>query len=203
MGDYIYLILLVFIAVVVVIVGLKIKSAQKKRGAEEYTASLKAKKLAARRAELTKSIKKVSWDPKFSVDEGIIDQDHQFLFNLINKFNENIPKYQTPSQLVPALTLITKYTQNHFAREIKLQKAAGFLHIEEHHQQHNDLIAKYNGLVQKATKANEDTVTDVAVEIGAFLEEWLVKHVLENDLAMKPYVDKMRDTAGKMDQIAI
>jgi hemerythrin len=202
MTEYISLVVLFIIAVAVVVLGLMIRSSQKKKGAEEYTATLKAKKRAAKRAELAKSIKKISWSDQFVVDEGVIDKDHQFLFELINKFNQNVPNYQSAAQMVPVLTLLTKYTQTHFQREIKLQKAAAYPYIEDHQKEHNDLIAKYNELIKKAEKANEDNIMDVAAEIGAFLEEWLLNHVVENDLALKPYVDKMREMATSMGKIA-
>ena len=43
--------------------------------------------------------------------------------------------------------------------------------------------------------ATEANVTDVAIEIGTFLLEWISGHVLESDLPMKPYVDRMREQA--------
>ena len=49
-------------------------------------------------------------------------------------------------------------------------------------------------------KANEDNISDLAVEIGTFLREWLTGHVIESDLPMKAYVDRMRDESKTTDE---
>jgi len=51
-------------------------------------------------------------------------------------------------------------------------------------------------------RSNEDNITDVAVEIGTFLREWLTGHVFESDLPLKPYVDRMREHAAGMGELA-
>lgn len=202
MEEYASLILLAFLALVILIVGLHLRKTFQKKDAEEFTAKLKAKKRATRREELAQSIKLISWNDAFCIDEGLIDDDHKFLFDLVNKFKSNIPKFQTTEQMVPLLKLLLKYTQTHFQRETRLQNAARYHDLKAHHEAHKNLITKFNTLVNKAQEANEDTIIDSAVEIGDFLEEWLTKHVLEEDLAMRPYVKKMKEQAGKMQDIA-
>lgn len=196
------LLLAIIVLIVVIVLGVVIKVSLKKKDAERLRAASEAKKRNEKRAALSKSIKKIQWEDRFVVDEGVIDKDHKFLFDLINAFNENIPKYQSADQMAPIVASLTKYTQTHFQREEKLQQISGFLFHEAHKKEHIDLIEKFNSLVNKAVKANEDNVTEVAIEIGSFLQEWLVEHVIDNDLLMRPYVERMREQAASMRKLA-
>ena len=205
MVDYRSLIMLGVSAVFVLVLGFLLgKSSAKTKQAKAQKAKLaaleekKEELRADKRAVLAKSVKKIVWEDHFVVDGGIIDKDHMVLFDIINKFNANTPKYRHPREMVPVLNALIKYTQIHFAREEKLQRVSGYAFQDEHKQEHIDLIKKFSGLVQKAQKANRDNVSDVAVEIGQFLKDWLILHVVENDMTLKPYVEKMKDQAGQM-----
>lgn len=201
MEKYLFLIVFGVVSFGVIAVVITIKKLQKSLKEEQVQLSQKEKTRAERSATLSKSIKKIQWSDRFSIDEGIIDDDHKALFGLINKFNENIPNYQMPIQMVPIMTSLTKYTQTHFQREEKLQRMSAFPFSEDHKKEHEALINKFNGLTQKALAANEDNVTDVAIEIGMFLEEWLTRHVIESDLTMKPFVDRIRKNAKDMSKL--
>lgn len=181
-----------------VVIGITIKKSQKKEEAKIARLTKNAKK----RAEAAKTVKKIQWRDEFCVDNGLIDRDHKTLFRLINEFNQGIVSFTKPDQMVPLLASFTEYTKTHFKREEALQEASGFSFREEHKREHTALIEKFEGLKQKALQANEDNVTDVAVEIGTFLREWLTGHVIESDLPLKPYVDLMRDSADGMKELA-
>lgn len=198
MEDYIFLIVFGIVSFAVIVIGIAIRKSQQKEEAERTRFAKNAKK----RAEAAKSVKKIQWKDQFSIDGGIIDRDHKTLFGLVNEFNEGISIYQKPEQMVAILVSLTNYTQTHFQREEKLQQASGFSFCEDHKKEHGDLIEKFNGLKQKAMGANEDNITDVAVQIGSFLQEWITGHVLESDLPLKPYVDRMREEAESMEEMA-
>ncbi len=197
MEDYAPLIAGVFIAIVITYAGLKLRASQKKEAAKKSRFARNAKK----RAEAAKSVGKIRWGDQFVVDNGVIDRDHMTLFKLINEFNDGIPDFQSPDQMVPLLASLTNYTQTHFQREEKLQRISGFPFRDDHKQEHDALIDKFNGLKQKALRADENNVTDVAVEIGSFLREWLTGHVIESDLPLKPYVERMREQAKGMREL--
>ncbi len=191
MEDYLFLIGFGIVVFGVIVVGLTIRKSQKKEEAER----LRFAKLAKKRAEAGKAVKKIHWRDQFSIDGGIIDRDHKGLCAKVNEFNVGIAFYQKPEQMTDLLASLTNYTKTHFEREETLQRASGFSFCEEHKKEHQALIETFEGLKQKALAATEDNVTDVAVEIGSFLHEWLTKHVLESDLSLKPYVDRMREQA--------
>jgi hemerythrin len=163
---------------------------------------LKEIKRGQKRAAASKTVKVIQWGEQFVVDGGVIDQDHKTLFGLINEFNQNIPRFESFDQMVPVLTALKKYTQTHFQREEKLQRLAGYPFRQDHKNEHDAMIEEFDDLVRKAKQADEDTVTDAAVELGSFLRRWLTGHVIENDLPLKAYVKRMREHARGMGGLA-
>ncbi len=198
MEDYIFLINFGVIAVLVVIGGVLLNNAHKKKVAEQTRAAEKRKK----RAELLKSIKKIRWEDKFVIDEGVIDTDHKTLFGLVSEFNESIPNFQSPGEMLSILASVKKYAQTHFQREEKLQQILEFPFCEDHKKEHEALIEKLNGLINKVMQTKEDNVIDVAVEIGSFLQEWITDHLIESDLPLKSYVDRKREDVKNKSELA-
>lgn len=194
MEDYLFLIVFVIVSFAVIVVGIAINKSRKKVEAERQRIMNNARK----RVAAAKSVRKIQWREEFTIDGGVIDDDHKTLFGLVNDFNEGIINFIAPNDLIPLLTSLTEYMQTHFQREEKLQEMSEFPFFEDHKKEHQALTEKFNDLKQKALKANEDTITDVVVEIGTFLQEWLTGHVIESDLPMKPYLkqasEKTEDT---------
>lgn len=189
MESYFFLIGAVVVIFAVIVIGAAIKKSQKKEEEERKRFARNLKK----RAEAGKSVKKIFWKNEFIIDGGVIDRDHKALFGMVNEFNEGISSYQKPEQMVTILGKLANYTQTHFQREEKLQQASRYSFCDEHREEHKALLEKFNSLNKRAMQANEDNVTDIAVEIGTFLTEWLTKHVLESDLPLKPFIDRIRE----------
>ena len=47
------------------------------------------------------------------------------------------------------------------------------------------MIEKFKGLIGKAMRSVEDSISAVAVETNTFLSTWIIEHIIENDLPMK------------------
>ncbi len=202
MEDYVVLVGLGCAAVVAVIAGIAIQILSRKTKAAQAKLAAKEKARANKRVSSAKTVKKTRWQEVFAIDGDVIDNDHMTLFGQINNFNRNIPRFQTTYQMMPILMTLQKYTQTHFKREERLQQLSGYPFREDHKREHDALIETLDGLLKKAKKSNPDNVTDVAIEIGSFLQEWLTGHVVENDLPMKPFVDRMREHASGMGRLA-
>ena len=145
------------------------------------------------------AVKRMEWSEELVVDGSIIDRDHKTLIELINDFNENVPNFSKPEDLSPYLLSLKKYTQTHFGREERLQRSAHYHLHEEHLEEHRDMVAQLDKMIEKAEAADGEKITPVAVEIATFLTDtWLVNHIMVNDMPMRPYVDSMREEAEGM-----
>ncbi|MBF0248486.1 MAG: hemerythrin family protein [Alphaproteobacteria bacterium] len=197
------LVISIFIVIVamafIVVVAKTMRASAEEMKTTQSKQKAKLEKRKARREEAGKTIRQIQWGDSFVVDDGVIDRDHQALFKLINQFSLNITKFSYPSHMMPYLIELKKYTQYHFRREESLQVKSRYAYADDHRQQHAATIRALDALIQKAQKANEDTVTDVALEISGFLQDkWLTDHIIEHDLPMRAAVERMRDHSRGM-----
>lgn len=49
------------------------------------------------------SVKLIEWDERLSIDKGVIDEDHQKLIEIINRFLKKDGKYESAQELVDIL----------------------------------------------------------------------------------------------------
>ena len=127
------------------------------------------------------------------IDDGIIDEDHQYLVETINSFiigtSENVPL----DYLQTTLATLDKYTTSHFQREEDLQKAVKYPDYKAHHQAHQSLMDKLHGFQDML--ANITDTQALRVDLCQMLRDWIINHIGEQDAAMRPYVQKMREAA--------
>jgi len=82
----------------------------------------------------------IVWRDQMSVDGGSIDQDHRTLIGIINEFAATDATPAAIPVLEQILAKLDRYTQIHFEREEKLQRAINYPYHEAHRHAHNDLI---------------------------------------------------------------
>lgn len=146
----------------------------------------------------------IVWRDQMSVDGGLIDQDHRVLIGIINDFATT----QATPAAIPALEAILakldRYTQIHFEREEKLQRAIIYPFHEAHRRAHMDLIRQLSEVREelraKAATQNAEDLAAAHARMGEFLHHWLVDHIIEADLRMKSYTAEIRAHASKLNR---
>jgi hemerythrin len=123
----------------------------------------------------------VEWRKAMSVGVPDIDDDHRYLIELINAFEQA----KTDDEIDRILNELIDYTIYHFAREERYQQASLFPFREAHRKSHERLIAKVKGLSGRRAAAGVDR-SGIAGELSALFREWLVEHIIKEDLLMKP-----------------
>lgn len=144
----------------------------------------------------------IVWREQMSVDGGLIDQDHRVLIGIINDFAATEPTAEAIPALEAILAKLDRYTQIHFEREEKLQRAILYPFHEAHRRSHKDLIRQLSEVreelkVKAATHSSENLAAAHA-RMGDFLHHWLVDHIIEADLRMKSYTAEIRAHANKL-----
>lgn len=144
-------------------------------------------------------MKPIEWSDKLSVDNGVIDNDHKFLLKIINKFRDEVGNFETAEDAIKTLDLLRSYSQKHFSREEKLQSDVEFPYREAHFNAHIQLIKRLDTLIEETRPTSGTYLNETMGEkIGGFLHDWLIDHVVENDLRMKPHVEKMDQISSSM-----
>ncbi|WP_168734207.1 bacteriohemerythrin [Pseudothauera nasutitermitis] len=127
--------------------------------------------------------RRIVWQPHMTLGHPLIDHDHQTLLELVNQVSSPLTR-RDPVALEFVLDELLAYTVYHFAREEKLMEAAGYPDLAQHKRVHAHMIAQVRELQARLAEADEA----LGDELQAFLERWLVEHILGEDRRYIPFV---------------
>lgn len=126
------------------------------------------------------------WRNQFSVGNDLIDSDHQYLLEIINRA-EACLRAANAVALDSVLDELALYGQSHFEREEFVAKAVGYPQADRLHESHTALVEHLKkfreGIGSSWTQAQLD-------EFILFLRDWLIQHVIKEDMCMKPWLTK-------------
>lgn len=125
----------------------------------------------------------VDWNDSLSVGIQEIDDQHQFLVELLNKLHRAIHQRQGTAAAEAILMELVEYTKIHFAVEESLMRILGYPYYEEHKQQHDHLISEIHQLQDKLASGK----ASVTFELLHFLRVWLTKHIMDEDQQYSPF----------------
>jgi hemerythrin len=132
----------------------------------------------------SRGIEPLQWTENFSVGVRELDQQHQQLFKLVNRLISATGTISTHSETISdILGEMTRYAQTHFTTEERLMEVYGYPGLEEQKKQHRDFRKK---------TVNFSTATTLGVEqipeaLLKYLNNWLVHHILEDDMAYRSF----------------
>ena len=128
----------------------------------------------------------LEWREQLSVGNDLIDSDHKYLIEVINQATDGLKK-RSRVELTEALDNLSKYSKVHFSREEKIATAVGYPGASHLHESHESLLEK---LDQVTLEIGEEW-TEASVEgFSTFLRDWLINHVIKEDMLLKPYMKK-------------
>lgn len=147
-----------------------------------------------------------------SVGNTIIDNDHKYLIAMINALEAAINSKLRDKVFSLHVSQLMVYTQEHFAREESIQENIKFASCPEHKEDHKKFFDQIKTLQEKiesskqreehqksvnpivknihqATESSKlhDTLDQVAQELSDLLKDWLLKHILKEDMKMRSY----------------
>jgi len=138
----------------------------------------------------------ILWRDAMSVDGGLIDRDHQVLIAIINEFSAVPPDPAAGAELQGILSKLDTYTKIHFAREEGLQSSIRYSYHEAHQREHAALINQLTRVRSEiAAVKDKNEFATVHARLSEFLRHWLIDHILQSDLRMKPFAAHLRKSA--------
>ncbi len=126
------------------------------------------------------------WKDQLSVGNDLIDGDHKYLIEVINKAEVAI-KAQNSVQLTGVLDELGRYGASHFDREELVAKAVGYPKSDQLHVSHERLKTE---LQRVKEEFGESWTQETGAAFTQFLRDWLVEHVIKEDMLMKPWMTK-------------
>lgn len=140
------------------------------------------------------------WHKNFETGIDMVDHQHQHLFNLINKLNEEILlqlQYDNYDNILEVLTQLKDYTIDHFQQEEalmketleKLQNQPSFTefwsYLRNHKKQHSAFVNKIEMIFNSEIDENQE---EISLELVEFLVNWLQDHILTIDQQLTNYI---------------
>jgi hemerythrin len=132
-------------------------------------------------------VKDIVWGDVLSVEVDEIDEDHRKLMNIFNILNHAVTEGESPEYLAAVLEELINCTVWHFSHEERLMLKYGYEGIEEHKEDHRELIKSAKELQQEILRADKP-VADNDIE---FLERWLTEHILTSDMRLGAYLSQV------------
>ena len=122
-----------------------------------------------------------SWSDALAIGHDDIDADHQDIFEIANRLQEEMQGEEPEHSIVgEVLVELIEHTGGHFQREEALMEAIGFPQLEQHRLEHKQLMEKVNTLHRRYM----DGRGDVVAEVYDFLRRAMVPHILRSDMEL-------------------
>jgi hemerythrin-like metal-binding protein len=124
-----------------------------------------------------------------SVGNHLIDLDHRLLICKINLIELAM---QSPgdemSNLRLALDELEAYTVEHFDREERLQIAVNYTRFGDHKRLHQELVSRLQEIKSQIMDTESlPRLSEQGPKITELLRDWLMVHVLKEDMKLKPF----------------
>ena len=134
----------------------------------------------------------IKWVDSLSVANNSVDNDHKHLINIINRIELALNTEADDQLLKKGLKDLEEYTSLHFDREEALMKSANYPNYYRHFKEHRELMNTLNvikmDILKKLNSGEKISDPDSLVTL---LRHWLLDHVMQEDLLLKPYFKKL------------
>lgn len=122
---------------------------------------------------------KFFWDEKLSVGDAEIDSQHKNLIAMVNRLSDE----QDSNEIKQMVLEMFKYTRAHFKKEEDLFIKISFPTYKRHTEIHNNLITKLGEINQESLETREGKEN-----FKQFLYDWLINHIMNEDMEYKKYL---------------
>lgn len=128
-------------------------------------------------------MKELVWDEVLSVENDEIDKDHRILVDLFNLLGRSALAGESRQYVEALLEELIRCTAWHFSHEERLMLKAGYEDLEEHRQEHLDLMDSVRDLQREILNTGKFEEQEFE-----FLEQWLTGHILAADMKFGEYL---------------
>ncbi|HEX7156282.1 MAG TPA: bacteriohemerythrin [Burkholderiaceae bacterium] len=143
----------------------------------------------------------LSWRDDYRIGVKEIDTEHKYLFDLINEVHDAQTNAHERKDVLNALTRLVAYAERHFTREEAMMAAQTYPKLDRHRELHERLYSSIFDLNEKL----QSGARQVDAEVLKFLKNWLVDHILHEDMDFGSYMEgaaaKAKRAVAEMKQV--
>lgn len=126
----------------------------------------------------------MTWTEDYRVNVGVIDEQHQKLFDLVNSLHDSLSGDR--ASIVKHLDETTQFVLDHFATEERFMEQNNYPDYAAHKEFHDKLVEQVAAL-QAKVQAGEAEVTE---DVTAFVRDWLQHHIPVIDKQYGPFLNE-------------
>lgn len=128
---------------------------------------------------IAKGVSMATWTRAYEVGVKGIDEQHQSLFEQIDRLRAAMTRGAGRHSLVKLLDFLGRYVVEHFAQEEGAMRLWHYPGIGEHAEVHRAFRAEFTRQAALVAAASEASL--VSLEVHRWLSSWLIDHVLRVD----------------------
>ncbi len=125
----------------------------------------------------------IVWTDAFSVGVSKMDGQHKKLIGMINRLIQEPGATTGSITISDLLTGMVSYALEHFRDEEALMAEHAYPLKDQQTEQHKSFVKKTVDFCS-AVEVGVDNVPQVLLQ---YLKEWLVRHILEEDMKYRPF----------------
>jgi hemerythrin-like metal-binding protein len=125
----------------------------------------------------------IKWRDSYSVGVERFDNEHKILVDMINEMFVVVRDKKSIDHLSTAINKLIEYTQEHFIAEEEAMAEVNYPDLAAHKEMHGKLI---NDVVNHK-KRIENNDKQERIDFYHFLRDWLLTHIVEEDMLYKDY----------------
>ena len=125
------------------------------------------------------------WSDDYLVHVRVIDNDHKDLVQIVNNLHESIKTGSSRAEIGRIIAGLATYVSEHFEREEGLMAQYDYPGMAEHKRMHRRLARTVHA-IRYLFKENPAQIDPG--KLLKFLRNWLVHHILGEDVSYVPYL---------------
>lgn len=122
----------------------------------------------------------IKWGESLSVGVEEIDDDHRRLVDLFNMLSQAVAKQESPQYVDALFEELVSFTESHFRHEERLMVRHDYDALDDHKDEHLDLIDLIRDLQRRFHEARHHLTT----ENIDYLKTWLTAHIAGQDMRL-------------------
>jgi two-component system cell cycle response regulator len=129
----------------------------------------------------------IEWTDGLCIGVEVIDTEHKKILSIINTLSEEVTSKESNSVISKTFDELEAYADYHFKHEEELMESCSAPDIEDHKEKHRMFFTTVLEMKNNFIAGQSELAAE---EIGIFLMNWLVNHIIAEDLALVPLFAK-------------
>lgn len=127
------------------------------------------------------------WKDRYSLDIGVIDEQHKRLFEIgarVYDLASSDDSFDRYDEILEMLNQLLEYTEYHFNYEEGIMQTHKYAALGQQTQQHEFYVKRIKGI---SSRDIDEDQQKAVLDIVDFLSEWISSHILLEDRKYAAY----------------